>query len=62
MIGLIFKDIEGIEGFTEASNEAEAKEIIDIYTNKGYTLVKKFEEGIEKCSKVTQPAVAIMVM
>lgn len=44
MIGLIFKDIEGIEGFTEASNEAEAKEMIDIYTNKGYTLVKKFEE------------------
>ena len=52
MIGLIFKDIEGIEGFTEASNEAEAKEMIDIYTNKGYTLVKKFEEGIENAQRL----------
>lgn len=46
MIGLVFRNPEGIEGYTEAENFTEANEMIAVYTNKGYTLVRIMHESV----------------
>ena len=46
MIGLVFRNPEGIEGYTEANNFAEANEMIAVYINKGYTLVRIIYESV----------------
>ena len=46
MLGLVFKDPRGIEGYTEAENFTEANEMIAVYTNKGYTLVRIMHESV----------------
>ena len=46
MVGLVFRNPEGIEGYTEAENFTEANEMIAVYTNKGYTLVRIMHESV----------------
>ena len=46
MIGLVFRNPEGIERYTEAENFTEANEMIAVYTNKGYTLVRIMHESV----------------
>lgn len=46
MVGLVFRNPEGIEGYTEAENFTEANEMITVYTNKGYTLVRIMHESV----------------
>ena len=46
MVGLVFRNPEGIEGYTEAENFTEANEMIVVYTNKGYTLVRIMHESV----------------
>ena len=46
MVGLVFRNPEGIEGYTEAENFTEANEMIAVYINKGYTLVRIMHESV----------------
>ena len=43
MVGLVFRDPQGIEGYTEAINESVAEEMVKTYTDAGYTLVREFK-------------------
>ena len=46
MVGLVFRNPEEIEGYTETENFTEANEMIAVYTNKGYTLVRIMHESV----------------
>ena len=46
MLGLVFRNPEGIEGYTEAEDFTEANEMIAVYINKGYTLVRIMHESV----------------
>lgn len=48
MVGLVFRNPEGIEGYTEAENFTEANEMIETYANVGYTLVRIMQVNQEE--------------
>ena len=43
MVGLVFRNPQGIEGYTEATSESVAEEMKIAYGNDGYILVREFK-------------------